>query len=105
MSQRGRHLAGVLAGFALAAVMVTAWGAESEKNRNQNLQAGSEETKELLRLMDKDKNGKVSKKEFMSFMEAEFERLDTDKSGELDVTELQQIRIATGKHPGGSGGK
>jgi Ca2+-binding EF-hand superfamily protein len=43
--------------------------------------------------MDTDKNGKVSKKEFMDFMSAEFDRLDTDKSGELDPKELTQSRI------------
>jgi Ca2+-binding EF-hand superfamily protein len=31
--------------------------------------------------MDTDKNGKISKQEFTKFMEAEFERLDKDKSG------------------------
>ena len=38
-------------------------------------------------------NGKVSKQEFMSFMEAEFERLDKDKNGELDVQELTESRV------------
>jgi hypothetical protein len=49
------------------------------------LAIGEDEVKELLLLMDTDNNGKVSRKEFKQFMEAEFERLDTDKSGELDV--------------------
>ena len=40
--------------------------------------------------MDIDKSGKVSKKEFLDFMAAEFDRLDSDKSGELDVKELSQ---------------
>jgi hypothetical protein len=44
-------------------------------------------------LMDTNQNGKISKQEFMSFMEAEFDRLDTDKSGELDPKELTQSRI------------
>jgi len=43
--------------------------------------------------MDKDQNGRVSKQEFMSFMEAEFDRLDKDKSGELDVQELTQSPV------------
>jgi Ca2+-binding EF-hand superfamily protein len=43
--------------------------------------------------MDTDKNGKISKKEFMDFMAAEFDRLDKDKSGELDPKELTQSRI------------
>ena len=47
-------------------------------------------TLELLRLMDTDRNGKVSKAEYMSFMEAEFNRLDVNHDGELDVKELSQ---------------
>jgi Ca2+-binding EF-hand superfamily protein len=49
----------------------------------------------MLMLMDKDQNGKVSKQEFMNFMETEFERLDVDKNGELDVNELTQARVRT----------
>lgn len=92
---------------AAAAVLALAAGlsaaADADRTKEKNIQAGYEETKDLLKLMDKDKNGKVSKKEFMSFMEAEFERLDKDKNGELDVNELEQIRI--GKHTGGTGGR
>ena len=54
---------------------------------------GEEDVKDLLLLMDTDKNGKISKGEFMSFMEAEFDRLDKDKSGELDPKELTQSQI------------
>lgn len=39
--------------------------------------------------MDSDKNGRISKREWMSFMEAEFNRLDKDGNGELDIKELQ----------------
>jgi hypothetical protein len=54
---------------------------------------GENEVKQLVLLMDKDQNGKVSEQEFMNFMEAEFQRLDKDKSGELDVKELQEPQI------------
>jgi hypothetical protein len=53
---------------------------------------GQAEATQLLALMDTDKSGKVSKQEFMKFMEAEFDRLDKDKSGELDVKELLQMQ-------------
>jgi Ca2+-binding EF-hand superfamily protein len=43
--------------------------------------------------MDTDKNGKISRQEYMSFMSAEFDRLDKDKSGELDVRELAQSQF------------
>jgi Ca2+-binding EF-hand superfamily protein len=43
--------------------------------------------------MDTNKNGKISKQEWMKFMEAEFERLDKDKRGVLDVNELAQSKL------------
>jgi EF hand len=57
------------------------------------LALGEDEVKQLLLLMDTDKNGRVSKQEFMKFMEAEFDRLDKDKSGDLDVKELAQSQF------------
>jgi hypothetical protein len=55
--------------------------------------AGENAAKQLLLLMDTDKSGKVSKQEWMTFMEAEFERLDKDKNGELDVRELEKSQV------------
>ena len=52
-----------------------------------------EEAKQLLLLIDTDKKGKVSKQEWMRFMEAEFDRLDKAKNGQLDVTELMQSKL------------
>src|SRR5271155_908360 len=49
-----------------------------------------DEVKKLLLSMDTNKNGKVSKETFMKFMEEEFERLDKNKTGELDAKELNQ---------------
>jgi hypothetical protein len=62
------------------------------------LAIGEAEVTQLLLLMDTDKNGKISKKEFMAFMDAEFERLDKDKSGELDAKELRQSKLRV-SHP------
>jgi Ca2+-binding EF-hand superfamily protein len=53
----------------------------------------SNDVKELLLLMDADNNGKISKKEWMSFMEAEFNQLDKEGRGELDLKELAQSRL------------
>jgi hypothetical protein len=53
--------------------------------------------KQLLLLMDTNKNGKISKDEWMKFMSAEFDRLDTDHSGELDKNELLKSRVVV-KH-------
>ena len=52
-----------------------------------------ENVKQLMLLMDTDKNGKISKAEWMKFMSEEFDRLDTDKSGELDRNELLKSRV------------
>ena len=54
------------------------------------LTLGQDEVKKLLLLIGPDKNGKISKQEWMKFMEAEFARLDKDGSGVLDVGELVQ---------------
>ena len=61
--------------------------------RGTKSQLAESDVKDLLTLMDTDKNGKISKDEFMKFMEAEFDRLDVDKNGELDVKELTQSRV------------
>ena len=60
---------------------------------------GQDEVKQLLLLMmdDTDKNGEISKAEFMRFMEAEFDRLDKDKRGKLDVKELMQSKLRAGR--------
>ncbi|MGA2534582.1 MAG: hypothetical protein ABSF53_01105 [Terracidiphilus sp.] len=59
---------------------------------------GQSEVEDLLLLMDTDKNGKISKAEWMKFMEAEFDRLDTDHSGELDVKEIAQSKLRATRH-------
>jgi hypothetical protein len=54
---------------------------------------GELEVNQLLVLIDTDKKGKISKQEWMKFMEAEFDRLDKNNSGELDVKELTQSKL------------
>ena len=49
-------------------------------------------------LIDTDKSGKISKQEWMKFMEAEFDRLDKDKKGQLDAKELEQSKLRV-SHP------
>ena len=51
------------------------------------------ETRKLLELMDRDGNGRVSKQEFLDFMAAEFDRLDVNKDGSLDLKELEKLRV------------
>jgi hypothetical protein len=54
------------------------------------LTLGQDEVRQLLLLIGPDKNGKISKGEWMKFMEAEFDRLDKTRSGVLDLKELAQ---------------
>ena len=61
-------------------------------NSNPDIFA-EEYTKKLLILMDTDKNGKVSKQEFMNFMSKEFDRLDTNHDGQLDINELAKWEV------------
>jgi len=86
----------IAAAIALAGVAAAGpqdQSAKVEIQKEKKLQQGEKDAKKMLLLMDKDKNGKVSKEEFMSFMEAEFERLDVNHDGELDVQELTGSRV------------
>jgi len=101
---RGRRkiifsVAGLLAGAVAAAVAEAQDAPSTPAKKEKNVVAGEKEAKKLLLLMDQDQNGKVSKAEFMAFMEREFERLDKDKNGELDVQELTQARVRTSGQP------
>ena len=64
------------------------------------LALGEDDVKQLLLLMDTDKHGKVSRQEYMKFMEAEFNRLDKDKTGELDVKTLTQSNLTVSRFVG-----
>jgi hypothetical protein len=85
----------VLAGVAVATLLAAGTGlARQETIRVQDkLALGEEEVKQLLVLLDQDQNGRVSRQEFMQFMQSEFDRLDKDKNGELDVKELTQSQV------------
>jgi hypothetical protein len=64
------------------------------------LAMGEAEIKQLLGLIDCGRDGKISKAQFMRFMEAEFERLDKDKKGELDVRELTKSSLTASRFVG-----
>jgi hypothetical protein len=100
--------------FVAGAMVVNNGTAQSEKatgaaspttgaqktEREKRLAAATDAAKELLLMMDTDKSGKVSKQEWMKFMEAEFDRLDADHKGQLDVKELTQSRMRVRPHVG-----
>ena len=72
---------------------------KAEAQKEKKLAAGEREAKKMLLLMDTDKSGKVSKQEFMSFMEAEFNKLDTNHDGALDLKEFGELHYYV--HAGG----
>ena len=47
----------------------------------------------LLRLMDKDKNGTVSKNEFMNYFSERFNTLDVDHNRRLEPDEMRPMLI------------
>src|ERR1700730_16097453 len=83
------------------AMLATTWGmvgtAVAQKaavpKPQDKLAIGEDEAKQLLLLVDTYKKGKVSKQEWMKFMEAQFDRLDRAKTCYLDVTELMQSKL------------
>ena len=73
--------------------VVTPTPAAEKTEREKKLVTATETAKQLLLVMDTNKSGKISKQEWMKFMEDEFDRLDTDHKGQLDVRELTQSRM------------
>ena len=92
------------------AMLATPWGmvgtAVAQKagvpKPQDKLAIGEDEAKQLLLLVDTNKKGKVSKQEWMKFMEAEFDRLDKDKKGQLDAKELERSKLRV-SHPANVG--
>lgn len=82
---------------------------EVEKaEREKRLAEATDAAKQLLLALDTKKTGKVSKEEWMKFMEAEFDRLDTDHLGTAGRQRVDPItsagpsfcRQVTTKEPG-----
>jgi Ca2+-binding EF-hand superfamily protein len=88
-----RNLISVLLG-ATAVLFCPAFAQKAASLKTPDRYALAEEhARELLLLMDTDKNGKISKQEWMKFMEAEFDRLDKDKTGQIDAKELEKSSL------------
>ena len=79
--------------------VVVAQGKASVPRPQDTLALGENAAKDLLVLMEPDKNGKISKQAWMRFMEEEFDRLDKDKKGELDAQELRLDRMVKYSRP------
>jgi Ca2+-binding EF-hand superfamily protein len=91
----------VAAIFAVGSLIESATAQEKQNvpKPQDKVALSAQEVKDLVLMMDTDKSGKISKKEFMDFMSAEFDRLDKDKSGELDVKELAQSAFRPSARP------
>ena len=50
-----------------------------------------QDVREMLHLMDQDKNGVVSKEEFLTFMSQTFDRLDVAQKGYLEAPQLMPL--------------
>jgi hypothetical protein len=95
----------IVVAIAILVVMGTMLGTAAAQKASvpkpQNkLAMGEDGVKQLLPLMNTDSKGMVSKQEFMKFMEAEFERLDKSKNGELNVKELTQSNLTASRFAG-----
>jgi len=95
MGKRVRHarIAAAALVIATCGMLGTAQQKSGVPKPQNRLALAEEQVKQLLLLMDSDKNGKISKQEYMKFMEAEFDRLDKNKSGNLDVKETTGSRL------------
>ncbi len=102
MQTSKRWIIAAAAALVVTATMLgTAAAQKASVPKPQNkLAIGEDGVKQLLPLMDTDKNGMVSRQEFMKFMEAEFERLDKAKKGQLNVKQLTQSSLTASRFAG-----
>lgn len=90
--RRDFPLSWALAGVAALAFLLTEL-CHSLYRRHEAKDQGSQPALPI----DKINDGKVSKQEFMSHMEAEFDRLDKEKRGELDADKLRLAKLTHGR--------
>jgi len=93
MSMTRKFIALVGMSFVVGTVSTAAFAAVSKR-------AGTEirsDVAQLLRAMDKDMNGTVSKDEFLQFMGQMFDRFDVNRSNQLEPTELKNVAFGADK--------
>ncbi len=72
----------------LSLFVVTTAFAANDRAEAQNKGHG----RQMMHKMDKDRNGRVSKAEYMRYMEGQFNRLDVNRNGSISAsTSAQRI--------------
>lgn len=84
----------------IAAALAAAASSPAFAVSTRGVAAGEAYARQMLQLMDTDKDGRVSREEWMRFMAAEFDRLDVNHDGYLSARELSGFpyRFRTGPH-------
>ena len=90
---RVRHAIAILA--ASLAVQVSPAFAQTPNRNTEHMVDAS--IQKLLRQMDKDKNGTVSKDEFLRYFSERFDRLDVNRDRRLVSDELRPMLIPNAK--------
>jgi hypothetical protein len=90
---RVRHSIAILAAF-LAVQEGPAFAQRLTKNTEHMVDAS---IRKLLRQMDKDKNGTISKDEFLRYFSERFDRLDVNRDRRLVSDELRPMLIPNAK--------
>jgi Ca2+-binding EF-hand superfamily protein len=98
---RVRFIVAITVVVAAATFLGTAAAQKASVPRPQDrLAMGEEHVKQLLLIMETDSNGMISRQEYMKFMEAEFQRLDKNRQGQLNARQLNQATLSAGKSVG-----
>jgi len=102
LSSKGKLMVSVLLVLVALTVFGTAAAQKASVPKAQDrLAMGEQNVKQLLLLMDTDKNGMVTEQTYMEYMKAEFHRLDTAHHGELNARALAQSNLtATNRFAG-----
>jgi hypothetical protein len=83
-----------LAGVLLVAGAVTTADAAKKKPVTSENESAREEVSELMKMFHADKNGTVSREEFLANMGQEFDALNTSKTGQLTPSEWSRLPMA-----------
>ena len=95
----------IIVSATVVAAALTALGTASAQKAStpksqDRLALGEQNVKQLLLLMEADKDGMISQAEYLRYMEAEFHRLDRANRGELNARELNQSSLSAARFTG-----